>query len=133
MNEMANVEITHERSKQATGEQHTRPGRTYQPNVDIVETDAGLRLWADMPGVDQNSIDVELVDDVITIRGRVSTAEYEALRPVYTEYNVGNYEARFRLSSTIDGARISAKLANGVLELELPKVEAAKPRRIEIH
>jgi HSP20 family protein len=85
-----------------------------------------------MPGVDQSSIDVELVDDVITIRGRVSTGEYESLQPVYTEYNVGNYEARFRLSSTIDGARISAKLANGVLELDLPKVEAAKPRRIEI-
>jgi HSP20 family protein len=85
-----------------------------------------------MPGVDQSSIDVELVDDVITLRGRVSTAEYENLRPSYTEYNVGNYEARFRLSSTIDGARISAKLANGVLEIDLPKIEAAKPRRIEI-
>jgi len=129
---MANIEVAHERGKQRAAEEHTRPGRTYPPNVDILETDQGLRLWADLPGVDQSSIDVELVDDVITIRGRVSTAEYENLRPVYTEYNVGNYEARFRLSSTIDGARISAKLANGVLELELPKVAAAKPRKIEI-
>jgi HSP20 family molecular chaperone IbpA len=129
---MANIEVAHERAKQRGLEEHTRPGRTYQPSVDILETDQGLRLWADMPGVDQSSIDVELVDDVITIRGRVATTEYENLRPVYTEYNVGNYEARFRLSSTIDGARISAKLANGVLEIDLPKVEAAKPRRIEI-
>lgn len=129
---MANVEVAQERSKLPSSEQSTRPGRTYQPNVDILETEQGLRLWADMPGVDQSSIDVELVDDVITIRGRVSTGEYESLQPVYTEYNVGNYEARFRLSSTIDGTRISAKLANGVLELDLPKVEAAKPRRIEI-
>jgi len=129
---MANLEVAHERAKQPSVEEHTRPGRTYQPNVDILENDAGLQLWADMPGVDETSIDVELVDDVITIRGRVSTAEYESLRPVYTEYNVGNYEARFRLSSTIDGTRISAKLANGVLALELPKVEAAKPRKIEI-
>ena len=130
---MANSEVAQERAKLPSHEQHTRPGRSYQPNVDILETEQGLRLWADMPGVDQSSIDVELVDDVITIRGRVSTGEYESLQPVYTEYNVGNYEARFRLSSTIDGARISAKLANGVLELELPKVAAAKPRKIEIH
>jgi HSP20 family protein len=133
MNEMTNIEVAHERAKQPNPEQNTRPGRSYPPNVDILETEQGLRLWADLPGVDQSSIDVELVDDVITIRGRVSTGEYESLQPVYTEYNVGNYEARFRLSSTIDGARISAKLANGVLELELPKVAAAKPRKIEIH
>ena len=130
---MANIEVAHEHAKQPSAEQNTRPGRSYQPNVDILETESGLRLWADLPGVDQSSIDIELVDDVITIRGRVSTGEYESLRPVYTEYNVGNYEARFRLSSTIDGGRISAKLSNGVLELELPKVEAAKPRKIEIH
>lgn len=130
---MANIDVAHERAKQRVEDQHTRPGRTYQPHVDILETEQGLRLWADMPGVDQGSIDVELVDDVITIRGRVSTAEYADLTPIYTEYNVGNYEARFRLSNAIDGARISAKLANGVLEVELPKVEAAKPRRIEIN
>ena len=129
---MTNIEVAHERAKQRAAEEHTRPGRTYKPNVDILETEQGLRLWADMAGVDQSSIDVELVDDVITIRGRVSTADYENLKPVYTEYNVGNYEARFRLSSTIDGTRIAAKLANGVLEIDLPKIEAAKPRRIEI-
>jgi len=129
---MANIEVAHESAKQRESEEHTRPGRTYKPNVDILETEQGLRLWADMAGVDQSSIDVELVDDVITIRGRVSTTEYENLQPVYTEYNVGNYEARFRLSSTIDGTRIAAKLANGVLEIDLPKVEAAKPRKIEI-
>ena len=129
---MANIEVAHERAKPRGVEEPTRPGRSYQPSVDILETEQGLRLWADLPGVDQTSIDVELVDDVITIRGRVSTLEYENLQPSYTEYNVGNYEARFRLSSTIDGAHISAKLANGVLEIDLPKVEAAKPRRIEI-
>jgi HSP20 family molecular chaperone IbpA len=85
-----------------------------------------------MPGVDENSIDIELTDGVLEIHGRVATEEYEKLRPVYTEYNVGNYEARFRLSSAIDETRISAKLKNGVLALELPKSEAAKPRRIAI-
>jgi HSP20 family molecular chaperone IbpA len=126
------VEIHRESEKQPAAEEQTRPGRTYRPNVDIVEAENGLHLWADMPGVDEGSIDIELADGVLEIRGRVATEEYEALRPVYTEYNVGNYEARFRLSSSIDETRISAKLKNGVLELELPKSEAAKPRRIQI-
>ncbi len=132
---MANVEITREAEKQvekATVEEPTRPGRSYRPAVDIVETDEGLWLWADMPGVDESSIDVELADNVLTIHGRVATDEYANLRPVYTEYNVGNYEARFRLSNAIDEKRIAAKLKDGVLELELPKSEAAKPRRIQI-
>jgi len=129
---MANVEIAHDQAKPTKTEEQTRPERTFRPPVDILETEAGLRLWADLPGVDEASLDVELVDDVITIRGRVTTGEYQDVRPVYTEYSIGNYEARFRLSDTIDGAHITAKLLNGVLELELPKSEAAKPRRIEI-
>jgi len=115
-----------------TTEQNTRPGRTFAPKVDIVESDSGLRLWAELPGVDEGSIEVELVDGVLSIRGRVATEEYENLEPLYTEYGVGNFEARFRLGSAIDGERIQARLRNGVLELELPKVAAAKPRKIEI-
>jgi HSP20 family molecular chaperone IbpA len=54
------------------------------------------------------------------------------LAPVYTEYNVGNYVRRFTLSRDIDSDRIDAKMENGVLELDLPKAESAKPRRINI-
>jgi len=115
-----------------TNPQNTRPGRTFAPKVDILESDAGLRLWAEMPGVDENAIEVELVDGVLSIRGRVATEEYANLEPLYTEYGVGNFETRFRLSNAIDGERIQARLKNGVLELELPKVAAAKPRKIEI-
>ena len=115
-----------------TNTQNTRPGRTFAPKVDILENDSGLRLWAELPGVDENAIEVELVDGVLSIRGRVATEEYANLEPLYTEYGVGNFETRFRLSNAIDGERIQARLKNGVLELELPKVAAAKPRKIEI-
>jgi len=115
-----------------TAEQNTRPGRSYQPKVDILETEAGLRLWAELPGVDESSIEVELVDGVLSLRGRVATDEYANLTPLYTEYGVGDFDARFRLSEAIDGQRIQARLRHGVLELELPKVQAARPRKIEI-
>jgi hypothetical protein len=88
-------------------EEATRPGRSYRPKVDIVETENGLRLWADLPGVDEKSIEVELVDDVLSLRGRIATDEYENLEPRYTEYGVGDFEARFRLSSQIDGEKIT--------------------------
>lgn len=112
--------------------EHTRPGRNYQPDVDIVETDGELWLRADLPGVDEKSLQVSLEDGVLWIRGEVSLVPYERLTPVYTEYEVGNYEQRFRVSSRIDGERIAARLTDGVLELHLPKVAEAQPRQIAI-
>src|SRR5262245_16475894 len=126
------TEVTQTQSTAANREEGTRPGRSYRPKVDIVETDDGLRLWADMPGVDEKSVEIDLVDGVLTLRGRVVTEDYENLEPLYTEYGVGDLEARFRLSSQIDGDKIRARLRNGVLELELPKVAAARPRKIEV-
>ena len=85
-----------------------------------------------MPGVDDQSLEVELADGVLSLFGRVSVKEYENVQPVYTEYNIGNYARRFTLSKEIDTDRISARMINGVLELQLPKAERAKPRRLAI-
>jgi HSP20 family protein len=85
-----------------------------------------------MPGVDDLSLEVELADGVLSLFGRVSVKEYENVKPVYTEYNIGNYARRFTLSKEIDSDRISARMINGVLELQLPKAERAKPRRLAI-
>jgi HSP20 family protein len=121
------------RSKQeVAGEEPTRPGRTYMPEVDICETRDSLWLWADMPGVDKDAIEVKLADGVLSIEGRVSVKDYENLSPVYTEYNVGNYARRFSVSPDVDAERIKARMSNGVLVLELPKTERAKPRKIEV-
>jgi HSP20 family molecular chaperone IbpA len=113
------------------GEQ-TRAGRTYVPDVDITESGEALRVWADLPGVDENSVEVRLDQGLLSIEGRVSLEGYEDLRPVYTEYNVGNFVRRFRIPNTVDTAKIQGKMSNGVLELTIPKSEAARPRRIEV-
>jgi len=120
-----------EKQEVKTNEQ-TRPGRTYVPDVDIYETPDGLWLRADMPGVDESSLEINVADNVLSIEGRVSLQEYDKLNPVYTEYNVGNYARRFTLSNEIDTERIKARMTNGVLELELPKAERAKPKRITV-
>jgi HSP20 family protein len=85
-----------------------------------------------MPGVLEKDVDVVLKNGTLTITGTVSTASYEKLEPLYTEYNIGNYIRQFTLNEEIDESRIKARMKNGVLEVDLPKREQAKPRRIEV-
>jgi HSP20 family molecular chaperone IbpA len=84
-----------------------------------------------MPGVDE-FLEVRVADGVLSLEGRVALQEYDSLSPVYTEYNIGNYARRFTLSNEIDLDRIKARMTNGVLELELPKSERAKPKQISV-
>jgi HSP20 family molecular chaperone IbpA len=129
---MADQELTPREKQELKTNEQTRPGRTYVPDVDIYETPEGLWLWADMPGVDEGSLEVRVADNVLSIEGRVALQEYDNLNPVYTEYNVGNYSRRFSLSNEIEVDHIKARMTNGVLALELPKAERAKPRRIAV-
>lgn len=130
---MAEREIT-TKGKQELSKPHeqTRPGRYYVPDVNIYEFEDSLKLWAEMPGVNEKDLDVTLKDGVLTMVGKVATDMYSGLRPMYTEYNVGNYYREFVLNESIEESKIKATLRNGVLELELPKKEQAKPRRIEV-
>ena len=129
---MAEKELTPKGKQELEGEEQTRPGRTYVPDVDICETADSLWLWADMPGVDEKTVEINLAEGVLSIAGAVSLKEHENLAPVYTEYNIGNYLRRFTVSEDIDVDNIKARMTSGVLELELPKSARAKPRRINI-
>jgi HSP20 family molecular chaperone IbpA len=128
---MAN-EVVAQAKQESAAQEQTRPGRTFVPNVDIRETADALWLWADVPGVDEKSIDVRLENGRLSLEGRVSAADYENLSPVYTEYNVGDFVRSFRISDAIDAERVRAKVTDGVLELELPKAASARPRRIPV-
>ena len=133
MAEMDTREIaTKEKQQLAKPQEQTRPGRYFVPDVNIYEFDESLKLWADMPGVKEQDVNVTLKDGVLTIVGQVATDMYAGLRPMYTEYNVGNYHREFSLNENIDESKIRATLRNGVLELELPKKEKARPRQIEV-
>ena len=131
---MTNPEMPAKEKQTVEGSETTRAGRAYVPDVDIYEDEEGLWLWADMPGVEQNSVEVEIDDEVLRIDGLVNPTDYEGLAPVYSEYNVGNYARRFTLGNAgaFDQSKISARMVNGVLELHLAKAEKAKPRRIPI-
>ncbi len=113
-------------------EEMTWAGNTYQPDVDIWETPEALMLAADVPGVRKDDLEIDLRDGVLTVSASLSLKDYEGLRPLYSEYNVGNFHRRFTLGETIDQEKISATVDNGVLTLTLPKREKAMTRRIAI-
>lgn len=127
-------ELTPKDKQEVEGGEQTRPGRFYVPEVDIAEADDGLWLYADMPGVESDAVSVELHDNVLTVQGEVSPKSYEGLTPIYSEYRVGSFLRRFALSPRhrFDAAAVSAKLADGVLTVHLPKSPEAKPRRIQV-
>lgn len=129
---MTEQEPTTPNMQEVKTEEHNRPHRTLVPNVDISETENALWLRADMPGVKEDSIEISVEKNVLSIDGQVALQQHEDLAPVYTEYNIGNYQRRFTLSNAIDAEKIHARLNRGVLELELPKAESAKPRRVVV-
>jgi HSP20 family molecular chaperone IbpA len=111
----------------------TTPARVFVPVTDIFETPQALTVVLEMPGVDRNSIEASVEDDVVTIEGRIDFAKYEGMQPVYTEYNVGHYARSFQISNKIDQSKISAEMKDGVVTLVLPKAEQAKQRKIPVN
>ncbi|MBP6914869.1 MAG: Hsp20/alpha crystallin family protein [Smithellaceae bacterium] len=106
--------------------------KTFVPRVDIYETKDSIFLIADMPGVDENTVDVELEKNILTITGKVEDGMLKNHTLIFSEYEVGDYERSFTLSDEIDREKINATVKQGVLRLELPKAEKIKPKKIAI-
>jgi len=106
-------------------------GVTVTPAVDILEREEDLVLFADLPGVAPGDVDIRFENGELTVHGRRSPSHAGKDRPVGGE-DVTNYFRSFRVSEQIAADKIEAGLKNGKLTLRLPKVEAAKPRRIAV-
>lgn len=119
------------REKQATRESGTHEGAYFEPRVNIYETAEELVLTADVPGVEADSVDTDLKDNLLTISARVQQVDSK-WRPLHREYRVGHYMRQFRLGQHIDQTKITARLKDGVLTLTLPKAESVKPRRVKV-
>ena len=119
-NEIKNSENTVERVK------------TYVPHVDIFETDDNIVIAADMPGVDENSIDITLEKNVLSVEGYVTPEKPENYNLAYAEFEAGNYRRSFTLSDVIDQDPIEGNVKDGVLNLTLPKAAPAQARKIAV-
>jgi HSP20 family protein len=105
----------------------------WMPAVDIKEENDAYVVRADLPGVDPKDIELHMENSVLTLRGERRSENiqkqdnYQRLERV-----TGTFYRRFTLPDTADAEHISAKTANGVLEVRIPKSEKALPRRIEV-
>ncbi|HON59074.1 MAG TPA: Hsp20/alpha crystallin family protein [Smithella sp.] len=127
---MADKDI--QKAQNASVTEKIRNVKTFAPRVDIYETKDALYLIADMPGVDANTVEVELEKNILTIYGRVESGKPQEHTLVFSEYEVGDYERAFSLPEEIDQEKIKATVKHGVLRLELPKAEKVKPKKIAI-
>lgn len=104
----------------------------FVPSIDVAERKDEFTVWADMPGADPQSVEINLDGDLLTVTAKVKTPDTGGLPLLYREFRQGDYEAGFRVSNNIDREKIEAELKDGVLTLTLPKAEKLKPKRIKI-
>lgn len=107
-------------------------GPVFVPATDIYEKGDAILVRCDMPGVEQGEIDITLESNELTIIGSQAVAKPEGCDLLSTEYDIGTFQRTFKVPQLIDRNKIKAKLHNGVLDIELPKAEQAKPHKIEI-
>ncbi len=124
---------------QSQSDQPTLPSRSenterlvFTPYIDIYETEQGLVLTADLPGVTSETLELQVQDNKLTLFGRVANMIPDEAQMLHQEYRVGDYLRSFILSDEVDHERITAGISNGVLKVVLPKAPATSPRRIEV-
>jgi len=110
----------------------TRPGKIFLPPVDIYETEESIVVLADMPGVPADKVTIDVKDGQLTISGEIAPPQGDQEHLLVQEYDTGNFSRQFTLGQLVGQNRIEAAMKDGVLRLTLPKVEKAKPRKIEI-
>lgn len=102
------------------------------PPVDVTEDAGGITLYADLPGVSRDKLQLQVEADTLTIDAEVGLALPQGLQSTHTEVGVGRFHRSFTLSKELDTEKITAELAQGVLTLRIPKAQHAQPRRISI-
>jgi len=116
----------------AQGQQRPVSRGYLHPQVNIIENKESYTLEAEMPGVNKEGLEISLEGNELTILGRRSTG-LEGAQCVYRESAQRDYRRTFELDPAIDTSKITARMDNGILFLELPKAEQVKPRKIQVN
>jgi HSP20 family protein len=102
------------------------------PPVDVIEDSQGITLYADLPGVPKDRLELQVEDDTVTIEAGVSLDVPQGLEVTHAEVALPRFRRVFRLSKELDAANAAAELQQGVLKLVIPKAEHAQPKKIAV-
>jgi HSP20 family molecular chaperone IbpA len=127
------IEQRPDKPEEDVAKETTEPRYVFTPPIDIFETDEGLVLRADLPGVTAETVELQVQDNKLTLFGHVASYIPEGAKVLHQEYGVGDFLRSFILSDEVDHERISAKFNHGVLEVVLPRAPKPEPRRIQIN
>jgi HSP20 family protein len=115
------------------GTTETAQGRRWIPPMDLVEAGDHFVLKADLPGMSEDDVSIEIEDGTLRISGERKAEHEEREQGWYRiERSFGNFNRSLSLPDGVDPDGVTAEFKNGVLELRIPKPEQRKPRRIEI-
>jgi len=109
-----------------------RPEAALLPPVDVIEDASGITLFADLPGVPKDKLNLQLEANSLTIEGEMGLPTPAGMESSHAEVRLPRYHRVFSLSRELDSEKASAEFHNGVLKLRIPKAEHAQPRKIEI-
>lgn len=102
------------------------------PPVDVVEDEGGITLYADLPGVTRENLDLHVDGDNLFLDAKIALEMPKHMEATHVEVARSRYRRVFALSREFDTGKLTADLRQGVLKVRIPKAEHAKPRRIEI-
>jgi HSP20 family protein len=114
-----------------TSPERIRGGVCFTPRVDIYENEKELIVYADMPGVRSEDIDLRYERGELLLHGRFPARQRQG-NYLLREYEEGDYYRVFQIHEAIDSRGIDASCKNGVLTIHLPKAEAARPKQVSV-
>lgn len=109
-----------------------RQEATLLPPVDVIEDTSGITLYADMPGVPRDKLQLRVDGDQLNIEGEIVLPLPQGMESNHAEVSLSQFRRAFTLSKELDSEKVSAELSNGVLRVRIPKAEHAKPRKVQI-
>jgi HSP20 family protein len=108
------------------------PESALRPDVDIFETEEGVTLRADMPGVSKDRLNLRVDGNNLLVEGRIGITPQDQMQALYADVRAAVYRRTFTLSNEFEAEKIDANLKDGVLTVRIPKRAELRPRRIEV-
>jgi HSP20 family molecular chaperone IbpA len=117
---------------QAAAPTAPRSEATLLPPVDVIEDASGITLFADLPGVSKEQLQLRVDGDQLSIEGDLLLPAPAGIEAQHAEVTLTRYRRTFTLSKELDPDQVSADLTQGVLRVRIPKAEHAQPRKVQI-
>jgi HSP20 family molecular chaperone IbpA len=119
-------------NKEVKTQENTAEVITLTPATDIYEAKEGVTLYVDLPGVSKKTLDIDVDQDILTIKGKIDLTTTANMQPTYVDVRANVFERRFTLGNELDANKIEARLDQGALKLTIPRLEKHQPKKVSI-